>query len=64
MPEMRTYTGGCHCGRVRYETTTDLAQVYSCSCSICTKRGRLRPAGDDSEPLAAVPLCHSRPEPA
>jgi hypothetical protein len=37
----KTYTGGCHCGEVRYETTTDLATVMSCNCSICTKRGAL-----------------------
>ena len=37
----RTYTGGCHCGGIRYETTTDLATVISCNCSICTKRGAL-----------------------
>jgi hypothetical protein len=41
MPVMKTYTGGCHCGEVRYETTTDLAMVVSCNCSICTKRGAL-----------------------
>lgn len=41
MPDARNYTGGCHCGRVRYEATTDLATVYSCNCSICTKRGLL-----------------------
>lgn len=41
MPEMKSYSGGCHCGRVRYEATTDLAQVVSCNCSICTKRGLL-----------------------
>ena len=41
MAMMRTYTGGCHCGQVRYEVTTDLAAVVSCNCSICTKRGLL-----------------------
>lgn len=35
----RTYTGGCHCGKVRYEVNTDLSTVYSCNCSICSKRG-------------------------
>jgi hypothetical protein len=34
-------SGGCHCGRVAYEVTTDLAQVVACNCSICTKRGFL-----------------------
>jgi hypothetical protein len=37
----KTYSGGCHCGEVRYETTTDLAIVGSCNCSICMKRGAL-----------------------
>jgi hypothetical protein len=41
MPETRTYTGGCHCGRVRYEVTTDLAAVMECNCSHCAKRGLL-----------------------
>ena len=39
MPEARTYTGGCHCGEVAYEATTDLAKVVACNCTICTKRG-------------------------
>jgi len=37
----RTYTGGCHCGKVRYTVTADLAQVMECNCSICQKRGAL-----------------------
>jgi len=41
MPDQRTFSGGCHCGQVRFEVTTDLAQVMSCNCSICTKHGLL-----------------------
>ena len=38
---MKTYTGGCHCGAVRFEVETDLASVTVCNCSICTKKGVL-----------------------
>lgn len=38
---MTKYTGGCHCGAVRYEADTDINEVLSCNCSICTKRGTL-----------------------
>src|SRR5690606_2318314 len=41
MSEARTYTGGCHCGRVRYEVETALTPVLDCNCSICQKRGAL-----------------------
>ena len=37
--EPKTYAGGCHCGRVRYTVTTDLASVIECNCSICSRRG-------------------------
>jgi hypothetical protein len=39
MPDVRTFTGGCHCGQVRFECTTDLSMVTACNCSICTKKG-------------------------
>jgi hypothetical protein len=39
MPETRS--GGCHCGRVRYEVTLDLDSVVECNCSICSRRGAL-----------------------
>ena len=38
---MRTYTGGCHCGRVRFEVVADLARVSECNCSICTRKAYL-----------------------
>jgi len=38
---MKTYDGGCHCGRVRYRVTADLASVTVCNCTICTKKGFL-----------------------
>jgi hypothetical protein len=38
---MKTYTGGCHCKKVRYEVELELDTVISCNCSICTKRGWL-----------------------
>ena len=38
---MQTHTGGCHCGRVRYEVTADLDPVSECNCSICSRKGYL-----------------------
>jgi hypothetical protein len=45
----KTYEGGCHCGRVRFRVTTDLAQVSDCNCSICTKKGFLHRIVDPSQ---------------
>lgn len=41
MTDLATYSGGCHCGRVRYEVDADLSRVMACNCSICRKRGAL-----------------------
>ena len=38
---MKTFEGGCHCGRVRFRVTADLTRVTNCNCSICTKKGFL-----------------------
>jgi hypothetical protein len=33
------YTGGCQCGKVRYEVMADLDRTISCNCSRCAKLG-------------------------
>jgi hypothetical protein len=38
---LTTYEGSCHCGRVRFRVTGDLATVAECNCSVCTKKGLL-----------------------
>jgi hypothetical protein len=39
--QIKTYTGGCHCEKVRFEVKLDLSQVIGCNCSICSKTGAL-----------------------
>jgi hypothetical protein len=36
-----THHGSCHCQKFRYRVTTDLAQVISCNCSMCQRKGHL-----------------------
>lgn len=38
---MKTYTGGCHCGAVRYSVDAELDSAIACNCSNCGKRGLL-----------------------
>ncbi len=39
---MITHTGGCHCGRVRFEVLAPgQLEVLECNCSICSKSGYL-----------------------
>jgi centromere protein V len=38
--QMITHSGGCHCGRVRFEVVAPAhLDVSNCNCSICTKSG-------------------------
>jgi uncharacterized protein (DUF1330 family) len=40
-PRRRSFTGGCHCGRVRFRVIGDLSTTTECNCSICTQKGFL-----------------------
>ena len=37
---MKTWSGGCHCGDVRFEVDANLDQerLLDCNCSMCTKK--------------------------
>lgn len=41
MADIKTWTGGCHCGAVRFEVQSDLSRVITCNCSICSKVGSI-----------------------
>jgi hypothetical protein len=41
MAETTTYTGGCHCGAVRYRVSMKLEGAITCNCSICSKTGTI-----------------------
>jgi hypothetical protein len=43
----KTYKGSCHCGFIQFEIDSDLADVRSCDCSICTRRGALNHRVDE-----------------
>ncbi len=39
---MPLFTGGCHCGKVRFEVEApDAVELEDCNCSICAKSGYL-----------------------
>ena len=39
---LQSHTGGCHCGKVRYQVQIDLSSpVLSCNCSMCGRSGTL-----------------------
>jgi hypothetical protein len=37
----QTHSGGCQCGKVRYEASFELGEVMSCNCSRCARLGSL-----------------------
>ena len=38
---MRTYSGSCHCGTVRFRVTADPTHLSRCNCSICFAKGAI-----------------------
>ncbi len=45
----QTYTGGCQCGKVRYQVQMEIGEVVACNCSRCGRLGSLlsfTPAND------------------
>jgi hypothetical protein len=39
MTELTIFTGGCHCGAVRYRIQLERLEAIDCNCSICQKKG-------------------------
>lgn len=37
----KTYSGGCQCGKVRYDVSAEINEVLSCNCSRCSRLGSL-----------------------
>ena len=37
----QVYSGGCQCGKVRYEVELELGEVIACNCSRCGRLGSL-----------------------
>ncbi len=38
---MRTCSGSCHCGAVRFEIDSDFPELTTCDCSICRRKNAL-----------------------
>ena len=36
---MKSYVGACHCGSVRFQLESDLADPVRCNCTFCIRRG-------------------------
>jgi hypothetical protein len=42
MGEAKAYSGGCHCGKVRYRANLDLSkELVTCNCSMCKRMGSI-----------------------
>jgi len=50
---MDWYTGGCHCGKVRFRVRIHTPEALACNCSMCAKKGMINliAAAEDFELL-------------
>ena len=68
---METVTGGCQCGRVRYEVGIDNDEAYLCHCRMCqratggfaaafknVKRANIRWLGSEPDWYQSSPIAH------
>ena len=68
---METMTGGCQCGRVRYEVSVDGDDAYLCHCRMCQRatggvaaafknvlKADVRWLGDEPDWYASSPIAH------
>jgi hypothetical protein len=47
--EMTRYTGSCHCGAIRFEIDTAITDLYTCDCSLCSKKNALMTSVHESQ---------------
>lgn len=38
---MPIYRGSCHCGAVQFQIDAEITDVYTCDCSLCSKKNAL-----------------------
>jgi hypothetical protein len=38
---MPVYRGSCHCGGVQFQVEADITELYTCDCSLCSKKNAL-----------------------
>lgn len=38
---MPVYRGSCHCGGVQFQVDADITELYTCDCSLCSKKNAL-----------------------
>jgi hypothetical protein len=38
---MPSYRGSCHCGAIQFQIEAEITDVYSCDCSLCSKKNAL-----------------------
>jgi hypothetical protein len=38
---LKSYSGSCHCGSIRFEIATDFPELTTCDCSICRRKNAL-----------------------